>query len=478
MTEARRSTSGEPPINFLAHQTRGGLAGATEDFEQMLALLAQTIEGDARLVFANPGDWGIDVLIGQMSGEVTIWQAKYYVPGVATKHQNKIKDSFDSALRRAHEHGYRVRRWVLCVPSSLDPSVTKWWDSWREQQQDAHRLSIELWDETRLRTLLSQSAAAQIRRLYYNPYRNDHDGQSDPAPAPSPARADVSTVAPWRGGNEHRFGADSYLLHDDVVEQPSPDRCWVWREATAHQIEGASKKVRLRQFTVLQPGSDAAERSAALHRQATLLRELTDVKGLPHLVTVYQHDDSATVVTTRPPGPTWREVFGPGRTAADPLTAAAVLAAAAEVSDLLARLHTKQLSHRALSPDTILLDDRTGTARLRDIGLAGIPPWVGEGSEVYRAPEQFRPWGLAGTPGPPTDVYQLGAVVYHTLTGHPVSPSGSPPISAAVQGFPTELDNLIRRVLETDVRQRPTDLGGFAAALRRARGHLSRGGQF
>lgn len=56
-----RLAAGEPPINFAAHQFRAGnMAGARDDFEQMLAMLISAIYPGARAIAANPGDWGID----------------------------------------------------------------------------------------------------------------------------------------------------------------------------------------------------------------------------------------------------------------------------------------------------------------------------------------------------------------------------------------------------------------------------------
>ena len=76
--------SGQPAVNFAVHQVRAGQSGAGEDFEEMLGLLVRaTSGGDARLVFANPGDWGIDVLAGDLNGRVSVWQAKYFTRGWA-----------------------------------------------------------------------------------------------------------------------------------------------------------------------------------------------------------------------------------------------------------------------------------------------------------------------------------------------------------------------------------------------------------
>jgi outer membrane protein assembly factor BamB len=67
----------------------------------MLGLLVRATSGEASLVFANPGDWGIDVLVGDLRGRVTVWQAKYFARGVGRSQQRQIEGSFASALDAA-----------------------------------------------------------------------------------------------------------------------------------------------------------------------------------------------------------------------------------------------------------------------------------------------------------------------------------------------------------------------------------------
>ncbi|GIJ43367.1 hypothetical protein Val02_02530 [Virgisporangium aliadipatigenens] len=163
--------AGEPPINFAAHQFRAGnMAGARDDFEQMLAMLIGAIHPGARLIAANPGDWGIDVLLGDLSGLVVIWQSKYFWPAVTRSRQAQIRESFDSAVAAAERHGYAVSRWVLCVPSSMDAPTAQWWDNWRARRQRETGVEIDLWHETNLRNLLITPDAAHVRRHYYDPY--------------------------------------------------------------------------------------------------------------------------------------------------------------------------------------------------------------------------------------------------------------------------------------------------------------------
>ncbi|WP_030443324.1 hypothetical protein [Actinoplanes subtropicus] len=108
-----RLAAGEPPINFAAHQIRAGnLAGARDDFEQMLAMLIAAV---------HPGDWGIDVLLGNLAGMVVFWQSKYFWPVVTRSQQAQIRESFESALAAAGRHGHHLRRWVLCVAENLTP---------------------------------------------------------------------------------------------------------------------------------------------------------------------------------------------------------------------------------------------------------------------------------------------------------------------------------------------------------------------
>lgn len=465
---------GQPMINFSVHEVRAGIDGAHADFEQMLALLVQATCGEANLVFANPGDWGIDVLVGDLRGQVTIWQAKYFVRGFRGTQQGQVRDAFAAALKAAAAHGYEVARWILCLPSSMDGPATQWWQGWKARQQDSG-VKIELWDETRLRALLIRPEAAHVRRHYYSPYRHD-DATEEPGwlteAGLAPAAGGPEPEAAWVGGAEYRLADSLYLLHDEPSERTSRDLSWVWREATADLIEPGEGRVRLRQVQVLRRLPAAEQQQAGLRAQAGLLARLDGKAGLPRLLETCAEKDRVAVVTAHPPGWRWAEVYGPGPRAADRLTAAGILAAAANLCAALGALHERGASHRALHPDAIFVHgDR---CLVRDAGLTAVPPFPGEGDPAYRAPEQERaPYAT----GACTDVYQLAAVVYHTLTGYPPAPAGSPPIRAAVPGFPEETERALLSALDRDPAQRPASAATLAAALRAGRRELSRGGR-
>lgn len=282
---------------------------------------------------------------------------------------------------------------------------------------------------------------------------------------------------PWRGGEEQRLGDELYLLYDDASETTDPGRSWSWLVATADRVEPTSERVRLRRLCLLRDTPEATELAQAVRAQAALLSAAAGEAGLPLLLGVHERPDTVTVVSRLPLGPTWHEVFGPGNSPLDRLTAAAVLDAAARLCDTLDTLHRRRHAHRALSPDAIVMVGRSRDPMLRDIGLAAIPARQGEVPAAYRAPEQARGGPHLSAPGPHTDLYQVAALAYHTLTGHSPSPMASPPVRAGLPGFPADLDDVLARALDQDPRRRPGGIRSLGAALRRGRKELSRGGR-
>lgn len=297
-----------------------------------------------------------------------------------------------------------------------------------------------------------------------------------PAEPSHPRRAPVPDDKPWRGGTEITVLGKTYLLHDPVEEIESPDRSFVRRRAKAWQPE-TDRLVWLKQVRVRHTAPAAIRARDALGYEGRLLAHLEHHFDFPRLLDVETSDEAVTIVYGFTPGPTLAQAFGPLGKPLDASRAYRLLRSVRPLCGMLGVLHhhKEKLSHRHLTPeDIVLLEGRRDHAVLRDLGLAARPRTSDEGPDLYRAPEQTRRDAFS-LPGPHTDVYQLGAVLYHLLTGR--SPTSlflaeiEPP-STWNRSLPPELDDVLLRALAEAPGDRWPTIGGLCTALDRAADQL------
>ncbi len=476
-------------VNFRAHELNtGSEEGAWADFEAMIAQLADALYPGARRISANPGDGGIDVFRGHLDDRIWVWQSKYFMPRVGQSQRRQIKESFDSAQRNARASGYRIDRWILCVPSSMDLQTALWWANWKRDRETETATKICVWDETGLRRRLGRPEAFAVVAAFYPP----PGGVARPA-----VEAGIGMDVPaadlgwdegpgWpgavdrqpRGGDTVRLAGRDCLLQGDPEQRTGGD-AWVLRTGAAIVMDAPSRPVWFRQVLIRRPDVAADAQAAAIAVQAGLLEQGGGRHGLPQLVERQVSAAEAAILFARPAGRTWREVFGPvdpdRSRPLDRVTAVGLLVAAERVAGALSRLHDAGHSHRALMPDGVIITGASGLPVLRDLGLAGVRRHPGEGPVEYRAPEQERVGFHQPEVGSRTDVYRLAAMTYHCLTGRA---PGRLPAALRAFGFdvPADLDEVLLAALHADPDRRPARPDLLVPALRAASRQLARAG--
>ena len=143
----------------------------------------------------------------------------------------------------------------------------------------------------------------------------------------------------------------------------------------------------------------------------------------------------------------------------------------AEVAAALAAAHAEHVVHRDIKPANIMLTP--AGAKVLDFGIAAAvgsrdpdPDGPVMGTPAYVAPERFE--GLPATPA--SDMYSLGVLLYHCLSGRlPWQAPNHPELVAAqrhrdpdplpaIDGMAPEVLDLCSRCLHRDPAERPTAL--------------------
>ena len=156
-----------------------------------------------------------------------------------------------------------------------------------------------------------------------------------------------------------------------------------------------------------------------------------------------------------------------------------------QVANGVYEAHSLGFIHRDLKPDNIMIEQLPATgffARILDFGIVhvmgGVDATQGfRGTPLYASPEQ-----CMGDPGIDhrSDIYSLGAVFYHCITGQPPFPGteslrvmdahvNEPPprISDVLPGskVPDGLEELLAKSLAKEPGDRPADLSEFIREL-------------
>lgn len=157
-------------------------------------------------------------------------------------------------------------------------------------------------------------------------------------------------------------------------------------------------------------------------REARLLANL-DHPCLPKVYSYFQANGTAYYVTKFIEGPSLNKLASDYAKRGERIPQDALLGMLVRLLDTLDHMHSRHILHRDIKPDNILVD-RDGMPVIIDFGAARESR--ADADETVIESKGFTPAEQlteGSTQGPWTDLYALGATLYHTLTGK-VLPSG------------------------------------------------------
>ena len=208
--------------------------------------------------------------------------------------------------------------------------------------------------------------------------------------------------------------------------------------------------------------------------EAKLLKTLRH-RSIPSLIDVFDTDDSYIIVLDYIEGPTLQKILE-AEGAQDPEK---VIEWSIQLCNILEYLHSGHhpIIYRDMKPANIILQPN-GTLALIDFSTAreynenANEDTVYLGTPGYAAPEQF---GGFGQTDPRTDIYALGATIFHLITGiRPKKDNNIDPISKHIPKLKhSKLETIIIKCCEKERNNRYQNCSELAIDLKQSQVELS-----
>lgn len=250
----------------------------------------------------------------------------------------------------------------------------------------------------------------------------------------------------------------------------------------AEDIRLKGRRCAIKEIRLDPEADEALRRQAAeqFQREASVLARL-DHPTLPKVSDYFTEGDYDYLVMDFVPGSNLKELMDEARRAGRLLLESQVLAWAAQICDALSYLHTQDppILHRDIKPANIKLTP-DGRIKLVDFGLVKlmahddartITVIQGRGTAAYTPLEQYG--GDTGHTDVRSDIYSLGATLYHLLTNQPPLDAKQRFLRPDLLALPSALNpdisprtqKAILAAIATHPGDRPASVAEFRSAL-------------
>lgn len=132
-------------IDFSKFIREWTLEGSREYFEkfvfQFLRIKYQ-FNKELNKIRPNPGDWGIDIIRGNLDDFNIIWQCKFFPEKIGDAQKKQIRESFNTVINKSKSKKFKIDKWILCIPINYSTNELQWWNNWKKKKEKNNDIDI------------------------------------------------------------------------------------------------------------------------------------------------------------------------------------------------------------------------------------------------------------------------------------------------------------------------------------------------